>query len=430
MNAPAAQVQRVLLIGASGFLGGNLRQWLVAAGFELITTTRGSTGARAVIPADFTSDHDADTWVPRLRGVDIVINAAGIFAERGRQTFRAIHVAAPRALFRASVRAGVRHVVQISALGAQSRLSAYFRSKRQADEYLMTLPLRWTIACPSLVYGEAGASSRFFRMLASLPLIPLPGRGHQAVQPIHVDDFCRAIVAAITHDSGCATVALVGDQPLTLRRYLQLLRTQLGLGKAVFIAVPDGLMRMLARAGKMLRSSLLHPETLAMLDHGSSADPAPVTRLLGHPPRSAATFIAAGDAGELRQQARLAWLLPLVGAAMAVLWISSGAVSLWAYPRSAALALLAQTGMPAALQPALLHLAAAADMLIGIGCLLLARRAWFWLLQMALVAGYTAIITLWLPWFWAHPFGPVTKNIPLLALLLLMYMRARDRWDT
>jgi len=92
--------------------------------------------------------------------------------------------------------------------------------------------------------------------------------------------------------------------------------------------------------------------------------------------------------------------------------------------------LLAQTGMPAALQPALLHLAAAADMLIGIGCLLLARKAWFWLLQMALVAGYTAIITLWLPWFWAHPFGPVTKNIPLLALLLLMYMRARDRWDT
>jgi hypothetical protein len=66
-------------------------------------------------------------------------------------------------------------------------------------------------------------------------------------------------------------------------------------------------------------------------------------------------------------------------------------------------------------------LGAAALLDIGFGIAsLVARSRWLWRAQLAVVIAYTAIITVWLPEFWAHPFGPVLKNLPLLAALLLL----------
>ena len=46
---------------------------------------------------------------------------------------------------------------------------------------------------------------------------------------------------------------------------------------------------------------------------------------------------------------------------------------------------------------------------------------WLWRAQIGLVAAYSAIIALWLPEWWLHPFGPLVKNIPLLAVLVLLH---------
>jgi hypothetical protein len=245
-----------------------------------------------------------------------------------------------------------------------------------------------------------------------------------------VDDLAAAIVAIIRREIHGVRIAIVGNDPLALRDYIGMLRAQMGLGGATFVFIPMPVMRLLARIGKLLPGAILRPETLVMLNHESIADAGDTTRLLGHSPRGAAHFIPPDRALELRRQARLQWLMPLLSASMATLWIASGVVSLWFYPRADALGLLEAVGMPAALRPALLYLAAGADMLLGIGCLFLARKPWVWMLQIALVLAYTAILTLRLPQFWAHPFGPLTKNVPILALLVLSYIRARDRWNT
>ena len=59
---------------------------------------------------------------------------------------------------------------------------------------------------------------------------------------------------------------------------------------------------------------------------------------------------------------------------------------------------------------------------IALGLLTLWPRAprWLWSAQIALVLAYTAIITWKLPALWLEPFGPVVKNLPILALLVLM----------
>ncbi|MEK7919688.1 NAD(P)H-binding protein, partial [Burkholderia contaminans] len=105
----------------------------------------------------------------------------------------AVHRAAPCALFTACCRAGVRRVIQISALGVERGNTRYFASKCAADRFLKTLPIDFRIVRPALVYGTDGASARFFRMLASLPVQVLPAGGHQRLRPVHVDDLAEVV---------------------------------------------------------------------------------------------------------------------------------------------------------------------------------------------------------------------------------------------
>jgi uncharacterized protein YbjT (DUF2867 family) len=419
----------ILLTGAGGFLGQRLARALARDGHEVICALRQPQRAAAlglpgrVVAADFARDHAPADWRRRLAGVEVVINAVGILRETRRQRFAAVHVAAPRALFAACVEAGVRRVVQVSALGADAAAqSRYHLSKKAADDFLLRLPLSAVIVQPSLIYGPGGASARLFALLASLPLIPLPGRGDQQVQPLHVDDAVAAIVAlAASEDFRGQRVALVGPTPLALRGFLAALRGAMGLPPGHFVNVPMSLVRVGATLGGLLPGSLLDHETLRMLERGNTAPPDATRRLLGRMPRAPASFIAAADAMTSRKQAQLAWLLPPLRWSIAAVWIGAGILSLGVYPLADSHALLAGVGVPAGIAPLFLFGAALLDLALGAGTLLLERRRrLLWQTQIAVIIGYTAIITLRLPAFWLHPFGPVLKNLPLLAAIVLL----------
>jgi uncharacterized protein YbjT (DUF2867 family) len=151
---------KILLTGASGFIGGHILRALQAAGHEVVPITRHHG-------VDFTQMLTPEAWLPHLNGVDVVINSVGIIAETRGQTFAAVHHHAPAALFRACVMTGVLRVVQISALGADAHaFTPYQLSKQAADEVLRKLPLEWFVLRPSLVYGTGGASMALFQRMA------------------------------------------------------------------------------------------------------------------------------------------------------------------------------------------------------------------------------------------------------------------------
>src|SRR5678815_3957122 len=215
----------VLLTGASGFIGSHLARALRAADYVVIETRRDLDDATASVRADFTRDLSVRDWLPKLAGIDAVINAVGISREHGAQTFESIHKRAPQALFTACVAAGVRRIVQISALGADRGMTRYFLSKRAADDYLATLPLEWTIVRPAMVFGPGGSNAKVFSKLARLPVVPLPRRGEQRVQPLHIDDLTEALVHLLGDESTHRSrVDLVGPQSFSLRELLAGLR--------------------------------------------------------------------------------------------------------------------------------------------------------------------------------------------------------------
>src|SRR5215210_7904715 len=176
----------VLLLGATGFIGRRLLEVLRDAGYGVVCGVRDAAAIPQCrcIPVDFMRDQDEADWLPRLAGVDFVINAVGILRESSRATFDSLHVAAPVAVFRASASAGVKKIVQISALGADdAAVSRYHLSKKRADDALAALDVPWLIVQPAL-----------FTRLAAYPVVPVPGDGSQQIQPVHIDDLTAGIV--------------------------------------------------------------------------------------------------------------------------------------------------------------------------------------------------------------------------------------------
>ncbi len=355
-----------------------------------------------------------------VRGCDLVINAVGILQERGRQTFDALHTAGPRSLFAACQAASVPRVMQISALGADpTAQSRYHRSKSAADQFLMASSLDWAILQPSLVYGPGGTSARLFDLLATLPFTPLPAGGRQQVQPVFIDDLVEVVLALAVHPGPLRCVLpVVGPEPLELRVFLSQLRQALGKPPAQVLAMPRRFMQVVARVGDHTPGIMLDSETWQMLERGNVADAGKVTRWLGRPPRAVRDFVPADQQTMRRLHAELLWLLPLLRASVAAMWIVAGIVSL--YPVETGLALLRSIGSPAALAPFLLGGAIATDLALGVLTLWPRRPRWLWSAQIAVVVVYTVIITLMLPALWLEPFGPVAKNLPILALLLLL----------
>jgi uncharacterized protein YbjT (DUF2867 family) len=423
---------RILLTGASGFIGQHLLHALLAEGHHVVCAGRKaktSTEPRlAFVHADFTKDTDKSLWLARLSGIDAVINAVGIFRESGAQTFRKLHTQTPRALFAACAEShDVQMVIQLSALGAdRDAETAYHLSKREADDYLAALPVRAYIVQPSLVYGKEGASARVFKALASMPFALRLGNAPQLVQPVHVDDVVAGIVGLLRHklplsgsEATARRVPLVGPQALSFTDYLAALRSAMGMGRLRVIRLPASLAHLLARMSCWIPGALLDEDALRMLDRGNTADPALTRLLLGRPPRPISEFIT--DPSAERLQARLDWMLPILRLSIALLWIVTAIVSYGLYPRAASYELLARTGIPEQLRPLMLHGAATFDLLLGIGILVLKHRRWLWLAQLVLIGFYTVVIALRLPQFLLHPYGPLTKNLPLLAAIWLLY---------
>src|SRR6266481_841295 len=112
---------RILLTGANGFIGRYLRARLSTAGHDVVPALRNPVQTDALLPqprsiaVDFNRDVTPQAWLPRLRGIDAVINCAGILQGGRGQSIAAIHEQAPKALFAACESAGVKRVIQISA---------------------------------------------------------------------------------------------------------------------------------------------------------------------------------------------------------------------------------------------------------------------------------------------------------------------------
>lgn len=109
---------------------------------------------------------------------------------------------------------------------------------------------------------------------------------------------------------------------------------------------------------------------------------------------------------------------------LSFLWIFTGVTSAF-FAKDIGYEVLANGGITGSLADICILSASVLDVGIGIWLLIGWRLKVCCLIQMVVIAAYTLLLTAIDPSFWLHPFGPLTKNIPVLVLIYYLYIEER-----
>jgi NADH dehydrogenase len=246
---------RIVLLGATGFVGQHLLPELSGRGHECLVLCRNVNrcGPLRLIPGvepKQITGTTAGDLTASLQGADAVINLVGILNESGRAGlgFQQAHVGTVEALIEACRLAGVRRVVQVSALNAGKGASHYLISKGRAEDLLRQANfIDATILQPSVIFGAGDAFfNRFAALLRLLPVLPLACPDSR-LQPVWVGDVVRAI-GEVLHRPDCIgrTLELAGPKAYTLRELVEWTARASG-RKRWIIGLPDALSRLQGR---------------------------------------------------------------------------------------------------------------------------------------------------------------------------------------
>ena len=408
---------KILIIGATGFIGKAIYQKLKKSSDEVVASSR--------YFIDFTTlQHDNDL-VNKLQKFDIVVNAVGIIAKTKTQTFEQIHTIAPIALFDACKEAGVKKVIHISALGSQIGTTDYHTSKNRADEYLRASGLDYAILHPSIVYGDDGKSTALFQALASLPLIPIVGDGSQLLQPIFIEDLVATVQKSIESDKKNIELNVVGAELVSYKELLEIFRAWLRLKPTKSVSIPTIGINIF---GKILDEPTVNHDNITMLNEGSLASVKPLANFLGYVPVGIKENLRAKEANNAQKLYVSLYLIrPLLRLIIGFVWIWSGIVSAFLYPQPLALELLHNIGIPIGLDVPLLYMASFLDITLGILTIIGCCLQGLFYLQLVVIVFYTLLLTVFASYYWLHPFGPVLKNLPLLLSIYILWHMEKFR---
>jgi uncharacterized protein YbjT (DUF2867 family) len=420
----------ILLLGTTGLIGSAVAARLRRDGHEVVGVGR-TLGADARrlpvsrwIALDLRSVRGAEDWRPHLEGIDAVVNCAGALQDGGRDKTAAVHRTAPAALWRACEEAGVRRVVQLSAIGVdRGGVTDFSRTKAEGDAALEASGLDWVILRPSVVVGrQAYGGSALFRALATLPLLPrTPEAGPLDI--VQLDDVAETVARMVRPEAPSrVALELAGPERLRFEEVVARYRAWLGWKPARLLSVPGWLMGAAYRAGDLLGLLGWRPPIRSTarreIARGAVGDGSEWQRVTGIEPRSLGEALAVEPASvQERWFARLYLLKPLAIGVFALFWLMTGIVSLGpGYGRAVAL-------MRSTDAAAFAELSTIAGGLIDI--LVFALIAWRRTAKLGLVLAflvslfYVAAGTLLAPQLWADPLGPMMKIWPILALNLL-----------
>jgi len=230
----------VTVFGGSGFVGRHTVRALAKSGYRVRAAVRRPDLAGHLQPMGVVGQIHAvqanlrypDSVRRAVEGAEVVVNAVGVLAPSGRQSFHAVHVAGARAIAKAAREAGVKRLVHISAIGADDASGAqYARTKAAGEEAVRAEFPGAVIIRPSIVFGpEDEFFNRFAALARFAPMMPLIS-GRTKFQPVFVGDLATAITHACDGQAKPGMIYEIGGPEVqTFRQLLD--KTQQWSGRA------------------------------------------------------------------------------------------------------------------------------------------------------------------------------------------------------
>jgi uncharacterized protein YbjT (DUF2867 family) len=428
---------KILVLGASGFIGTAVCARLGVDGFSIRSVSRGKSPFAHPdvehVRFDMSAATDPEAWLPILSGIGAVVNCAGALQDSSRDDLAGVHVTGLASLISACERCGVLTFVHISAAGVSETVCSDFsRTKLQGDELLMRSSLNWVILRPSVVIGRrAYGGSALMRGLAASP-IAIPIRRAGVIQPVHLDDVVETVAQCLKANGPKRMILdLVGPQRYSLETLVAIFRRWLRFRPARTILIPEWAIRLFFRLGDLAGllgwRSPVRSNALWEMRRGATGNNDTWMTVTGITPRNIEVALAQEPASvQERWFAPLYLLKPVVFVVFGLFWVATGVISFgpgWPY----GMELLREGGLGYGLSVVTLSAGALADILIGIAILYRPTARLGLLAALAISITYAIVGTILVPRLWADPLGPMLKIWPVIVLNMVALAVLKDR---
>ena len=248
---------KVLVTGASGFLGSHIAEQLTKEGHEVRALVRKSSKRDFLerlgkVEFAYGSVEDAEKVAEAVKGVDAIIHSAGLVKARSPAEFRRTNVDGTRNMVEAAKAhaPNLKRFVFVSSLtvagpsldgkpldgDAGGPLTHYARSKLDAERIVLAakdaLPV--TILRPSIIYGPRDQETLVFFKSVKTGVLPTVGKGDTTMSMIFGADCAAACVKAITANVPSGSTYFVDDgEPYPFRTLIE--GVEAAMGKRAFL---------------------------------------------------------------------------------------------------------------------------------------------------------------------------------------------------
>ncbi|MCH8240245.1 MAG: complex I NDUFA9 subunit family protein [Proteobacteria bacterium] len=239
----------VAVFGGSGFLGRAIVESLVAEGITVRVAVRSPGNAKIPEPpgpagkieAIYADVRDETSVACAINGCDAVINAVGLYVERGTETFEAVHERGALNVAHQCAAQDIRRLIHISGIGADlNSESSYVRARARGELLVRDVFSRATIFCPSVLFGpDDKFLNTLIKIIRRSPVFPLFGTGGTKLQAVYVGDVAQATLRALRKPASRGkTYELGGPRAYTYRELIELILSRINKRRRLLLPLP------------------------------------------------------------------------------------------------------------------------------------------------------------------------------------------------
>ena len=215
---------RIVVVGASGFVGKNLRSFLNESKLNVLAISRKNFRKHPSEIKIISTNLSDPKLQSKLKNYDALIHLIGIGRQTSKSTFEEINLNLTRDIIKICKNVGIKKIIFISGLGvSKSNTSDYFASKYKAEQEIINSGLDYTIFRASYIIGKTDHLTKALSKQIKSGLIVIPGSGKYRLQPIFVADVAKIILEAVLEKKFSKKILdLVGPQKINFEDFVKL----------------------------------------------------------------------------------------------------------------------------------------------------------------------------------------------------------------
>ena len=226
---------KILLTGATGFLGRNLLLELLNY-YKVRCITRNKLDVNhknlEIISGDITNKHDVDK---SMKDIDYAIHAAAVIQDTDEKAFN-VNVNSTKNLIGSAKKFNIKKFIFISTENViyDYCQDAYTNSKREAEKIVETFK-NYLILRPSVIYGKDDDRyvSYMVKYIKRHFIVPILGYGKNLIQPVYVKDLSKCIINSLKYNIQ-GTYTVCGADSVSYRDIVKTIKKTLNLRRFIF----------------------------------------------------------------------------------------------------------------------------------------------------------------------------------------------------